>query len=139
MRFNDYVNNQRCCSAINICGQFADLTDNITLCYYFSMIKIEDIQKRLREEIKSSDISQKELAKRLAYYLAEINVLHPFREGNGRTSREFIRQLALLNGYRLNLKEVPTKEIMEAMKLSIVYTEKLENILYKCLEKGVDN
>lgn len=29
------------------------------------MIKIEDIQKRLREEIKSSDISQKELAKRL--------------------------------------------------------------------------
>ena len=81
----------------------------------------------------------RELAKRLAYYLAEINVLHPFREGNGRTSREFIRQLALLNGYRLNLKEVPTKEIMEAMKLSIVYTEKLENILYKSLEKGVDN
>lgn len=29
------------------------------------MIKIEDIQKRLREEIKSSDISQNELAKRL--------------------------------------------------------------------------
>lgn len=29
------------------------------------MIKIEDIQKRLREEIKSSNISQKELAKRL--------------------------------------------------------------------------
>ncbi len=65
MRFNDYVNNQRCCSAINFCAHFADLTDNITLCYYFSMIKIEDIQKRLREEIKSSDISQKELAKRL--------------------------------------------------------------------------
>lgn len=29
------------------------------------MIKIEDIQKRLREEIRSSDISQKELARRL--------------------------------------------------------------------------
>lgn len=29
------------------------------------MIKIEDIQKRLREEIKSSDISQNELANRL--------------------------------------------------------------------------
>lgn len=29
------------------------------------MIKIEDIQRRLREEIKSSNISQKELAQRL--------------------------------------------------------------------------
>ncbi|HIR40104.1 MAG TPA: helix-turn-helix transcriptional regulator [Candidatus Coproplasma stercoripullorum] len=29
------------------------------------MIKIEDIQRRLREEIKSSNISQKELAQKL--------------------------------------------------------------------------
>ena len=91
---------------------------------------------KLKKEKYLQNYDKKELAKRLAYYLAEINVLHPFREGNGRTSREFIRQLALLNGYRLNLKEVPTKEILEAMKLSIVYTEKLEDILYKCLEKG---
>lgn len=38
---------------------------NCTLCYYFRMIKIEDIQKRLRDEIKSSNISQKELANKL--------------------------------------------------------------------------
>ena len=31
------------------------------------------------------------LADRLAYYLGEINAAHPFREGNGRAQRAFIR------------------------------------------------
>ena len=38
---------------------------NCTLCYYFNMIRIEDIQKRLREAIQFGTISQKELAKKL--------------------------------------------------------------------------
>ena len=38
---------------------------NCTLCYYFSMIEINDIQKRLREAIKYGNISQKELAEKL--------------------------------------------------------------------------
>lgn len=40
-------------------------SNKCTVCYYFRMIKIEDIQCRLREEIKSSNISQKELAQKL--------------------------------------------------------------------------
>ena len=35
------------------------------MCYHSSMVKIEDIQRRLREEIRSSGISQKEIAERL--------------------------------------------------------------------------
>ena len=38
---------------------------NCTMCYYFSMIKIEEIQKRLREAIEYGTISQKELAEKL--------------------------------------------------------------------------
>ena len=38
---------------------------NCTLCYYFGMIKIEDIQKRLREAIQFGTVSQKELARKL--------------------------------------------------------------------------
>ena len=38
---------------------------NCTMCYYFNMIKIEDIQKRLREAIQYGNISQKELAEKL--------------------------------------------------------------------------
>ena len=35
------------------------------MCYHLPMIEIQAIQKRLREEIRSSTISQKELAERL--------------------------------------------------------------------------
>ncbi len=38
---------------------------NCTLCYYFIMIKIEEIQKRLREAIQYGNITQKELAEKL--------------------------------------------------------------------------
>lgn len=38
---------------------------------------------------------------RLTHYLAEINAAHPFREGNGRTQRAFIGQLANQAGYRI--------------------------------------
>lgn len=35
------------------------------MCYYFCMIHLSEIQKRLREEIKRSPLSQKEIAERL--------------------------------------------------------------------------
>ena len=36
-----------------------------TLCYYLAMIQISEIQKRLREAIQYSNVSQKELADKL--------------------------------------------------------------------------
>ena len=38
---------------------------NCTMCYYLIMIDIKDIQKRLREEIKNSNLTQKEIAEKL--------------------------------------------------------------------------
>ena len=45
-------------------------------------------------------------ANRAAYYLGELNAIHPFREGNGRAQREFIRELAAEAGYRINWNRV---------------------------------
>ena len=53
----------------------------------------------------------------------------------GRTNREFIRQLALRNGYILNLKKVSPKETLDASIESIVDTSKLEKVIQECLEK----
>lgn len=36
-----------------------------TMCYYCHVIELKDIQKRLREEIKNSNLTQKEIAKKL--------------------------------------------------------------------------
>lgn len=50
--------------------------------------------------------------RRLAYYLSEINVLHPFREGNGRTQRLFIEYLASVAGYRVDFSQVAAEEML---------------------------
>lgn len=97
--------------------------------------ELERLLKKLKEEDYLSNLSKEQLAKKLAYYLSELNVLHPFREGNGRTNREFIRQLALKNGYYLNLKKVAPEKILEASIESIVDTTKLEEIIKQCLEE----
>ena len=57
---------------------------------------------------------------RLAYYLGEINALHPFREGNGRSEREFIRELAFQNGYFLSFKDITKEDLIKASKASFL-------------------
>ncbi len=100
---------------------------------------IEPELGRLLNQLKGENflngLSKTELAKRLAYYLSELNVLHPFREGNGRTNREFIRQLALKNGYILNLKNISPEKIMDASIKSVIDTTDLEKIIEEMLEK----
>ena len=100
---------------------------------------IEDQLKKLLDQLKEENYLQNLdrdiFIKRLSYYMAELNVLHPFREGNGRTIREFIRQLAYKNGYVLNLKNINPKEMLYACIRSVIDTTQLENIISECLER----
>ena len=57
--------------------------------------------------------NRKEIANKLAEILDSVNYLHPFREGNGRTQREFLRLLALEKGLNLNLNPPDNKNIYE--------------------------
>lgn len=54
-----------------------------------------------------------QLARKLAEILDHVNFLHPFREGNGRTQREFLRLLALEKGLELNLNPPDNVDIYE--------------------------
>ncbi len=42
------------------------------------------------------------------------NMLHPFREGNGRTQRIFISQFIRHNGYNFNFADIDTEYLMLA-------------------------
>ena len=57
-------------------------------------------------------------ANRAAYYLGELNAIHPFRDGNGRTQREFVRELALHHGYCLNWFHVSRDQMYKASQQS---------------------
>jgi len=97
--------------------------------------ELERLLKELKNEKYLEELCKQKLVKRLAYYISEINVLHPFREGNGRTIREFIRQLSLKNGYILNLKKILPKQMLEASKKSIIDTTELERLIDNCLDR----
>ena len=107
----------------------------------FRFAKWEYIEEQLRflldklSKDNFKNLSKDEMAKKLAYYMSELNVLHPFREGNGRVIREFIRQLAFKNGYLLDLQDINPKEMLAACIRSVVDTSNLENILSFCLKK----
>ena len=109
---------------------------------YFSFAEWQYIEpeiKRLFDKLKAENYlqgrSREELVKGLAYYLSELNVLHPFREGNGRTIREFIRELAFFNGYILDLQNTTSDELLKASVDSIADTKELEETLNRCLIK----
>ena len=59
-------------------------------------------------------VQQTQFCARAAYYMGELNAIHPFRDGNGRTQREFIRQLALKHGYSLNWSRITRAAMTEA-------------------------
>ena len=109
---------------------------------YFSFAEWQYIEpeiKRLFDKLKAENYlqgrSREELVKGLAYYLSELNVLHPFREGNGRTIREFIRELAFFNGYILDLQNTTSDELLKASVDSIADTKELGETLNRCLIK----
>jgi cell filamentation protein len=53
------------------------------------------------------------LSEKLVEILDNVNYLHPFREGNGRTQREFLRLLALEKDLKLNLNPPDNKSVYE--------------------------
>lgn len=55
----------------------------------------------------------KHIAEKLALILDNVNYFHPFREGNGRAQREFLRLLALEKGLILNLNPPDNKNVYE--------------------------
>jgi cell filamentation protein len=60
-----------------------------------------EIFRQLRSENFLRGLERDPFIARLTYYLGEVNAVHPFREGNGRTQRAFFEQLADDAGFPL--------------------------------------
>jgi cell filamentation protein len=50
-----------------------------------------------------------------ADFLAELNAIHPFREGNGRSQLSFLFLVALRAGHPLRLEDIQHDEFLAAM------------------------
>ena len=73
-----------------------------------------EIFRKLHQERRLAGLPLSQFVERAAYFLGELNALHPFREGNGRSQREFIRQLAASNGFEIMWSQVSPNRMVEA-------------------------
>lgn len=71
----------------------------------------------------------------LAEHYADLNALHPFREGNGRSQREYCRELCLQCGYLFDLTYTCRDEMIQASIDSLDKGDNtgLEAIFHKCV------
>jgi cell filamentation protein len=78
------------------------------------------------------------LAKKLAEILDNVNFLHPFREGNGRTQREFVRLLAKEKGWTLSLNPPDNAEIYDRYMNGTIEgdVDALAKLIFECLSAG---
>ncbi|GHT95753.1 cell filamentation protein Fic [Betaproteobacteria bacterium] len=64
------------------------------------------ILKPLKAENYLKASTPEQFAERSAHYACEINAVHPFIDGNGRTTRILLQDLALQAGYQLDIRRL---------------------------------
>lgn len=104
--------------------------------YFAHVLCIESTLKGLFEKLSKEQhlraVNQERLAGRVAEILGTLNAVHAFREGNGRTQREFVRELAHKNGYWIDWSKVAQEELYEASEASFM---RADNTLFEKLLK----
>ncbi|MBR3994873.1 MAG: Fic family protein [Clostridia bacterium] len=96
--------------------------------------ELDKVFAKIKEKNMIKETDEEKVFDNLAYVMAELNVIHPFREGNGRSIREFIRLMAKRMGYDLNWGNVDKEELLEASILSVDNYKVLIGILETCVE-----
>ena len=74
----------------------------------------EKLFRHLQNDDYLTAVSGAGFMEKLAEYYAEFNMIHPFREGNGRVQRVFFAHLAAYNGYALDWSSISQDEWLQA-------------------------
>ena len=78
-----------------------------------------DVFNKLKKEKYFINYDNEVTLDKLVELFADINALHPFREGNGRSQRVFIESLAKINGIYLDLTTISKMDMIIASHESI--------------------
>lgn len=85
---------------------------------FCSADQLDDVARncfsRLAENNLFSDLDRDEFVDAIVDFYCATNMLHPFREGNGRTQRIFISQLIHHNGYDFDFSDIDSDDLMIA-------------------------
>ena len=73
-----------------------------------------DVHGRLVRSGFLKGLSSAQFAEQASVIVGDINYIHPFREGNGRTQLQYLKQLAHGAGHSLDLVHIPAARWIEA-------------------------
>lgn len=75
---------------------------------------VEHVATRIKDSDQLCNIGPEPFANEVAYLYDYLNFAHPFREGNGRTQREFFAQLLAESGHGLAWDLIEMASLHEA-------------------------
>lgn len=81
--------------------------------------KAERVHADLKEAGYLRGMDKEQFSTKMAQVYAAVNEMHPFREGNGRATREYMYQLGKEAGYQLDYAKVGKEAWNEAAKQSV--------------------
>lgn len=96
--------------------------------------ELDKVFDKIKEKNMLKESDKENVFDNLAYVMAELNIIHPFREGNGRSVREFIRLMAKRVGCDLNWGNIDKEKLLEASILSVDNYKVLIGILDTCVD-----
>ncbi|WP_424973315.1 Fic/DOC family protein [Dinoroseobacter sp. S76] len=73
-----------------------------------------DVHRRLAAQNHLKDLSPDQFAHQAGQIIGDINHIHPFREGNGRTQLQYLSQFGEQAGHRIDLRKLEPDAWMEA-------------------------
>ncbi|MBT5016818.1 cell filamentation protein Fic [Candidatus Peregrinibacteria bacterium] len=101
---------------------------------------LKDFESEFKKNCPRPDDSKKEIVRKIAYLYCELNVIHPFREGNGRTIRLFMDLFLASCGYEgLDFRKISEVEYIAACKKGTLKDYKpMEKIVFGLLNKKTE-
>lgn len=101
--------------------------------------QLEDLLRQLDGESYLQSLSREDFVSRFAYYYSELNVVHPFREGNGRTIRLFLTLLAYKAGWSVAWDAMDPQTNIEVCEAAFLRDEQeMREMLDPLVEKLTD-
>ena len=83
-------------------------------------VAMDALCERFQNGQRFANLSSEEFALQTATFLAELNAIHPFREGNGRTQLSFLGLISETFGHPFHLERLERNAILSAMIASFV-------------------
>lgn len=85
--------------------------------------------------ISSPDLTAWVFANEAGHILGDVNYVHPFREGNGRTQLVYLEQLAKKAGHPLDLTKIDMSQWMQASREAHLGRYQA---MSRCIERAID-